>query len=417
MEKSEIVKSSDGFIDRSRVRILLCDNDERSSEEVFKLLCKCSYQVTSVKSPRQVIDALNAEGPDIDIILSEVDLPMSKGLKMLKYITRDKQLRRIPVIRQISLFPKKSELKIGESSAFFTYVKSSIPKSNNQGKSSVHENAPQNEKFIQNVNMVSCEVGADVRGRENRKSLENHSQADDYTRSNSVPNSFSMERSCTPPVSLDISQQRHSKEFSHAHLRLRNDSPNDVAGCYPHAAYPYYMPGVMNQVTMQSASMYQKNLPDMLNHVNSAVMPQYSHIPQCPPHVPGMASYPYYPFGICLQPGQMAAPHPWASYGNSSNEGKLSKVDRREAALMKFRQKRKERCFDKKIRYVNRKKLAERRPRLRGQFVRKVNGVNVDLNGQPASADDDEEDEEEYDEEYQSNMDFSPDDDASLCQQ
>ncbi|KAL0342585.1 UNVERIFIED_CONTAM: Two-component response regulator-like APRR1 [Sesamum calycinum] len=488
MEKSEIVKSSDGFIDRSRVRILLCDNDERSSEEVFKLLCNVLIKV---------IDALNAEGPDIDIIISEVDLPMSKGLKMLKYITRDKQLRRIPVIMmsaedevsivvkclklgaadylvkplqknivnydfdpvasdpsdantnsttlfsddtddksrrntnpetcasthqenetnatttaapietatgapsecqpdvlglcdrqrgQISLFPKKSELKIGESSAFFTYVKSSIPKSNNQGKSSVHENAPQNEKFIQNVNMVSCEVGADVRGRENRKSLENHSQADDYTRSNSVPNSFSMERSCTPPVSLDISQQRHSKEFSHAHLRLRNDSPNDVAGCYPHTAYPYYMPGVMNQVTMQSASMYQKNLPDTLNHVNSAVMPQYSHIPQYPPHVPGMASYPYYPFGICLQPGQMAAPHPWPSYGNSSNEGKLSKVD-------------------------------QRRPRLRGQFVRKVNGVNVDLNGQPASADDDEEDEEEYDEEYQSNMDFSPDDDASLCQQ
>jgi pseudo-response regulator 1 len=54
--------------------------------------------VTSVRSPRQVIDALNAEGPDIDIILSEVDLPMSKGLKMLKYIMRDKELRRIPVI-------------------------------------------------------------------------------------------------------------------------------------------------------------------------------------------------------------------------------------------------------------------------------------------------------------------------------
>ncbi|EPS66801.1 hypothetical protein M569_07975, partial [Genlisea aurea] len=90
--------SSDGFIDRSKVRILLCDNDEKSSEEVFTLLCKCSYQVTSVKSPRQVIDALNAEGPNIDIILSEVDLPMSKGLKLLKYIMRDKELRRVPVI-------------------------------------------------------------------------------------------------------------------------------------------------------------------------------------------------------------------------------------------------------------------------------------------------------------------------------
>ncbi|GLT70071.1 hypothetical protein SLA2020_421720 [Shorea laevis] len=44
----------------------------------------------------------------------------------------------------------------------------------------------------------------------------------------------------------------------------------------------------------------------------------------------------------------------------------------REVALNKFRQKRKERCFTKKVRYQSRKKLAEQRPRLRGQFVRHV---------------------------------------------
>ncbi|KAI3463937.1 hypothetical protein Pfo_020600 [Paulownia fortunei] len=551
MEKSEIGKSGDGFIDRSKVRILLCDNDEKSSEEVFTLLCKCSYQVTSVKSPRQVIDALNAEGPDIDIILSEVDLPMSKGLKMLKYIMRDKELRRIPVIMmsaqdevpivvkclkfgaadylmkplrtnellnlwthmwrrrrmlglveknivsydfdlvvsdhsdantnsttlfsddtdeksrkstnpetcvsshqedetntttaapiatavgtpsecqpdvpgisdrrtgQMPTFPKKSELKIGESSAFFTYVKTSTSKSINQGSSSVHEITPQHASIVENP-IVSGQVGPDIHGQDSKETLENHLLVDDNPSTSSIPESFSMEMSCTPHISLDISQQRDSKdEFSQEHMYLRNDSPNDVTGCYAHTAYPYYMSGVMNQVTMSSASMYHKNLPDMHIHANSALLPHYNHIPQCPPHIPGVASYPYYPFGICLQPGQMPAPHPWPSFGNSSsNEGKLSKFDRREAALMKFRQKRKERCFDKKIRYVNRKKLAERRPRLRGQFVRKVNGVNVDLNGQPASAEDDEEEEEEYAEEDQTaNIDFSPEDDTSVCQQ
>ncbi|KAH9607604.1 hypothetical protein KSS87_022789 [Heliosperma pusillum] len=44
----------------------------------------------------------------------------------------------------------------------------------------------------------------------------------------------------------------------------------------------------------------------------------------------------------------------------------------REAALNKFRLKRKERCFDKKVRYESRKKLAEQRPRVKGQFVRQV---------------------------------------------
>ncbi|XP_042473135.1 two-component response regulator-like APRR3 isoform X1 [Zingiber officinale] len=42
----------------------------------------------------------------------------------------------------------------------------------------------------------------------------------------------------------------------------------------------------------------------------------------------------------------------------------------REAALIKFRLKRKDRCFEKKVRYHSRKKLAEQRPRVKGQFVR-----------------------------------------------
>ncbi|CAA6672091.1 unnamed protein product [Spirodela intermedia] len=86
------------FLDRSKVRILLCDGDEKSSREVSELLCKCSYQVVSVRTARQVINALNAQGSEIDIILSEVDLPVAKGFKMLKYIMRTKELRHIPIV-------------------------------------------------------------------------------------------------------------------------------------------------------------------------------------------------------------------------------------------------------------------------------------------------------------------------------
>ena len=41
----------DGFIDRSKVRILLCDNDSKSSEEVFTLLLRCSYQGMDYQLP------------------------------------------------------------------------------------------------------------------------------------------------------------------------------------------------------------------------------------------------------------------------------------------------------------------------------------------------------------------------------
>ncbi|CAK7325570.1 unnamed protein product [Dovyalis caffra] len=63
--------------------------------------------------------------------------------------------------------------------------------------------------------------------------------------------------------------------------------------------------------------------------------------------------------------------------GTDDGSGSRSGVGRncfalREAALNKFRQKRKERCFEKKVRYQSRKKLAEQRPRVRGQFVRQA---------------------------------------------
>ncbi|XP_020592522.1 two-component response regulator-like PRR95 [Phalaenopsis equestris] len=48
------------------------------------------------------------------------------------------------------------------------------------------------------------------------------------------------------------------------------------------------------------------------------------------------------------------------------------RLNQREAALKKFRMKRKERCFEKKVRYLSRKKLAEQRPRVKGQFVRQA---------------------------------------------
>ncbi|KAL3839606.1 hypothetical protein ACJIZ3_024197 [Penstemon smallii] len=64
-----------------------------------------------------------------------------------------------------------------------------------------------------------------------------------------------------------------------------------------------------------------------------------------------------------------------ASGSGSGNRIVEDKLAHRLAALNKFRQKKKDRCFAKKVRYQNRKKLAEQRPRVRGQFV-KQNSVD-----------------------------------------
>lgn len=56
--------------------------------------------------------------------------------------------------------------------------------------------------------------------------------------------------------------------------------------------------------------------------------------------------------------------------GGSGNDMYQNQLSQREAAVNKFRQKRKERNFGKKVLYQSRKRLAEQRPRVRGQFVK-----------------------------------------------
>lgn len=293
--------------------------------------------------------------------------------------------------------PKKSELKIGESSAFFTYVKSGFFKSNSQIVIPDDESTVEQLRIEKKFSSWSGQVVPnDTQEPIVNESQENYFRGVDFHGANSIPGS-SMDRASSPQQPSDFSQQINSKpdESSQVHMHPPNGAPHDFSSFS--GQYPYFVSGMMNQAIMSTtASMYQKGLHDLQSNTPSAFLHQKNHIPHFP-HVPGVAPFPYYPVNVCLQPGQMPTTHPWPPpYVGPSTDGKLSKVDRREAALLKFRRKRKERCFDKKIRYVNRKRLAEKRPRVKGQFVRKMNGLNVDLNGQPTSTDfDDEEDEDE----------------------
>lgn len=489
------------LLDRSKVRILLCDNDAKSSQEVVHLLSNCDYQVTSVRTARQVIDVLASHGTDIDIILAEVDLPVAKGFKMLKYINRDKELRRIPIImmssqdevsvvvkclrlgaadylvkplrtnellnlwthmwrrrRMLGLAekdvvihdfelalsdpsdahtnstialsndtdakpsegihpdlnvpnvtehqenepytlplepaqntwkepniledgdhatnfscPKKTDLIVGESSAFSTYVKSSVPTSNGHYIHVNHNHVPSG--------VLNIEENHRVRGDRERYSNSWHQESYSHG-SVFVNNGENMYNMSTIPMPMKIPVIYLSS--SNTQPQSRTEGHNDVSGIHPvlpKFPLPIFLPGIVDQNMMPSSTQtFQGSLNDVEMRNAPAMLPQYNVLPQYP-YVPIMPSFSYRPVGINLQPGHAPATHLGPSMASSSaHEVKSSRTERRVAALIKFRQKRKDRCFDKKIRYINRKKLAEKRPRVRGQFVRQVNGVDVHHN-------------------------------------
>ncbi|KAJ6991248.1 hypothetical protein NC653_019448 [Populus alba x Populus x berolinensis] len=71
------------------------------------------------------------------------------------------------------------------------------------------------------------------------------------------------------------------------------------------------------------------------------------------------------------------------SAGDASQGSKLS---RRVASLVRFREKRKERCFEKKVQYTCRKEVAQRMHRKRGQFASLNNCYGTDTgNWEPSN--------------------------------
>jgi len=157
----------------------------------------------------------------------------------------------------------------------------------------------------------------------------------------------------------------------------------------------HFLPDMMNHSMSSSMHLCHGVPHDVGSRVTPGLMP--FHALQPCHGMPVNATMPYYPYGFLVAPAQLGPSHAWPGMANLSVSGpKISQVERREAALNKFRQKRKDRCFDKKIRYVSRKRLAEQRPRVRGQFVRQTNDMEAGANGVIYDVDSSEDEDDRY---------------------
>ncbi|PWA69858.1 CCT domain, CheY-like superfamily [Artemisia annua] len=152
--------------------------------------------------------------------------------------------------------PKKSALKIGQSSAFLTYVKLviptiSVPVAETTPLLIIHKepslrgdvDGPTISLFGQTVPQKLRPCG-ETQGHYNKQPMANLSHAGDFHGGNGFPDSVSLDESSTPPLPAECSQQMTSKMEE-----LRSNSHPNVAGYNnPHSTYPYYVQGAMNQV-------------------------------------------------------------------------------------------------------------------------------------------------------------------------
>lgn len=476
------------FVDRSKVRILLCDSDPDSSQDVLRLLCNCSYQVTCVKSPRQVINVLNCEGAEIDIILAEVDLPVPKCFKMLKYIGRNKELRHIPIIMMSSrddvsvvvkclrlgaaeylvkplrmnellnlwthVWRRRRMLGLAEKNFFIDNLELVLSEPSDANTNSTtllsdetYDKPKENRNHETNTSNQQ-EYESPVAEPPKPHQLENLPSIIEYGDKASSPGEMfsrpiktnlrfaessaflAYVKSSTPTSNpLDNELQRggnqldimdHQGDFSSAtdrvdtnssinirdekafempmqyplvcfsssnlHPEQRTEGQQDVSGTPPVYHFPYYYPGMVEHgMALHSVQHFQGNMNAAQAHTPPTLLHQYNVYPQT--HgISTMPSFQYNPAAMSVHSSHLSTQNVWPPVSITPiPEETHSRSDRRAAALAKFRQKRKDRCFDKKVRYVNRKKLAETRPRVRGQFVRQASNADIISTGDDIS--------------------------------
>ncbi|BBN05003.1 pseudo-response regulator 1 [Marchantia polymorpha subsp. ruderalis] len=282
--------------------------------------------------------------------------------------------------------PKKTVLKFAQSSAFLSYAK-------------VNTQRPDNPPELRNSHPADSVV------YEHQSSLQKHPP---------VHSRPSMGMCMGPPASHWEAVSSSRSQVLNANMCIESDNNPSSHGvswpaCEPSiSTYPHppseQIPAPMMQMHTHKETllgvptvpslpprqllpppMVAPNMhPSVLHAIHLyhglpqdgslGIAPGLPPIHTLPPHqLAPPASFSYYP--IALPVGHAAG---WPSMVSMTvSERKFEQAERREAALNKFRQKRKDRCFEKKIRYVSRKRLAEQRPRNRGQFVRRTSDNEI----------------------------------------
>ena len=102
MNGNEGIAKWETFLQRMALRVLLVEADDSTRQIVTALLRKSSYRVTAVPDGLKAWEVLKGRPRNIDLILTEVDLPSISGFALLTLVMEHEICKNIPVIMMSS---------------------------------------------------------------------------------------------------------------------------------------------------------------------------------------------------------------------------------------------------------------------------------------------------------------------------
>uniref|UniRef100_A0A0D3C6M3 Response regulatory domain-containing protein n=2 Tax=Brassica oleracea var. oleracea TaxID=109376 RepID=A0A0D3C6M3_BRAOL len=447
-KSSEVVRW-EKYLPTTVLRVLLVESDDSTRQIITALLQKCSYKVVAVSDGLAAWETLKEKTHNIDLILTELDLPAISGFALLALVMEHEACKHIPVIMMSSqdsmtmvlkcmlrgaadylIKPmRKNELKNlwqhvwrrltlrGDHTANGpslpasqqnvedndeTCADSRYHSDHGSGSQAISDNGE--DKLMADVKPVveSFDVTMDLIGGIDKRS--ECFYGDNTGEQHVGPElGLSLKRSCS-----GRSLEKNQDESKHQKISLSDASDfsryeNGKAG--GEKAVVVAVEASSSAEPKTPSESHEKLL--RCDHGSATTSSNHENIGSS--SVSGQNQF--------LQSGKQESLFPVESNrlkaskevevgSQSTNEGTVTaggqnrssstrekakeeeeegegggtaqqRKSEREAALMKFRMKKKDRCFGKKVRYESRKKLADQRPRVKGQFVRAVNSDAV----------------------------------------
>ncbi|KAJ0976641.1 hypothetical protein J5N97_012115 [Dioscorea zingiberensis] len=367
---------------RRSLRVLLVENDDSTRHIVIALLRKCGYHVAAVADGVKAWEVLIEKEYNFDLVLAEVDMPTLSGIGLLSRILGDDGCKNIPVIMMSPYDSVSVVLKCMLKGAVDFLVKP-VRKNELQNLwqhvwrkhcSSSYANGTDNNAAS---NHISANAGEGSETGENSDEGNNAHVGE-------TPLYFQI-----PPNSNNEDAGFSASDQPREDACVGHSSTREDATFHPQLGY-IAVPIPMGAVPYQTLCAGHHSILQPLFHCEnslsahgSTAIGEHIGVPCVPvdqSNQTGSGSHDILHVSWSNCSGE--ASNAVVNRGNALESGNENDVQncnrkglghdhsRRAAALIKFRLKRKARCFEKKVRYYSRQKLAEQRPRVKGQFVR-----------------------------------------------